>query len=350
MWHGDDKQGSEHILQSLGFRHGQYQLGKTKVFIKDAAELFALEHAREIRVNELVCLIQATWRNYKYHARAKIIKWAEDLTYTFANVRADRHFGRDIVWPQSPGLPHAEKYVKQIFENWRARMLVMSLSPEEQPKMRRRGIAHKFASGVKPWCFQRDYCGNYIDMAKPSGAKFLQVLQGLMQQHGGQEIHFAHEVNKVNRYGFTFQKRMVVVTNTHVYKTNGSGKINAEGKQIIAVGDIKGISMSRSRDSFVIIHHNQPGKDVVLDLGRAAWERGMELTAAIFIATRDIPNKKYIDVKIDNTLNYNNSGKPDTPQKTLTFMDVPAIRKSNQTNGKYKSGSKGMNMVSVLQG
>ena len=123
--------------------------------------------------------------------------------------------------------------------------------------MRRRAIAHKFVYGVKPWKFNRDWTGNYLDQTKPADQKFLTLLQGQMSRHGGKDIAFAIEAQKIPRHGFFTQNRMVVVTDTHVYKTDRNCKINPEGKpnpgkQAIALKDIAGVSVSKQRDCFLV--------------------------------------------------------------------------------------------------
>ncbi|KNC47564.1 myosin-Ia [Thecamonas trahens ATCC 50062] len=50
------------ILAARGIDKSQYQMGKTKVFVKDPASVFALEDARTAALPRLVTLIQAWWR------------------------------------------------------------------------------------------------------------------------------------------------------------------------------------------------------------------------------------------------------------------------------------------------
>nr|CAD7461900.1 unnamed protein product [Timema tahoe] len=68
-WPGDEKQGIEVILRSVNMEKSQYQLGKTKVFIKAPESLFMLEDQRERKYNQYARVIQAAFK--KYFARKK---------------------------------------------------------------------------------------------------------------------------------------------------------------------------------------------------------------------------------------------------------------------------------------
>ncbi|KZC09955.1 Unconventional myosin-Ie, partial [Dufourea novaeangliae] len=68
-WSGDDKQGVEWILGSLHIDRSQYQLGKTKLFIKLPECLFMLEEARDRKYNMYARVIQKAFK--KYFARKR---------------------------------------------------------------------------------------------------------------------------------------------------------------------------------------------------------------------------------------------------------------------------------------
>ncbi|XP_046434447.1 unconventional myosin-Ie-like [Neodiprion virginianus] len=68
-WHGDQKQGVEHILASVRMDRGQYQLGKTKLFIKAPESLFMLEETRDRKYNAYARVIQKAFK--KYFARKR---------------------------------------------------------------------------------------------------------------------------------------------------------------------------------------------------------------------------------------------------------------------------------------
>uniref|UniRef100_A0A8C3LIZ3 Myosin IE n=1 Tax=Chrysolophus pictus TaxID=9089 RepID=A0A8C3LIZ3_CHRPC len=75
-WKGDEKQGVLHLLQSVNMDPDQYQLGKSKVFIKAPESLFLLEEMRERKYDGYARAIQKAWR--KYAARKKYVQMREE--------------------------------------------------------------------------------------------------------------------------------------------------------------------------------------------------------------------------------------------------------------------------------
>jgi myosin-1 len=65
-WNHDLKDGVQHVLQDLSLsRDVDYQLGVSKVFIRNPQSVYFLEEAREKRLNELAILIQKVYRSWK---------------------------------------------------------------------------------------------------------------------------------------------------------------------------------------------------------------------------------------------------------------------------------------------
>ncbi|XP_066593037.1 unconventional myosin-Ie-like [Prorops nasuta] len=63
-WPGDKKQGVEWILASVYMDRSQYQLGKSKLFIKAPESLFMLEEARDRKYNHYARIIQKAFKKY----------------------------------------------------------------------------------------------------------------------------------------------------------------------------------------------------------------------------------------------------------------------------------------------
>ncbi|PSN42852.1 Unconventional myosin-Ie [Blattella germanica] len=73
-WRGDEKQGIEWIMKSVNMERSQYQLGKTKVFIKAPESLFMLEDQRDRKYNHYARVIQKAFKKYfakRQHDRQK---------------------------------------------------------------------------------------------------------------------------------------------------------------------------------------------------------------------------------------------------------------------------------------
>uniref|UniRef100_A0A4W5PYK1 Osteoclast-stimulating factor 1 n=1 Tax=Hucho hucho TaxID=62062 RepID=A0A4W5PYK1_9TELE len=77
-WRGDEKQGVLHLLRAVNMDQDQFQLGRTKVFIKAPESLFLLEETRERKFDSHARAIQKAWR--KYVARKKYVQMREEAS------------------------------------------------------------------------------------------------------------------------------------------------------------------------------------------------------------------------------------------------------------------------------
>ncbi|XP_053559787.1 unconventional myosin-Ie [Bombina bombina] len=87
-WKGDEKKGVLHLLSSVNMDADQYQLGKTKVFIKAPESLFLLEEMRERRYDGFARVIQKAWR--KHTAVRKYIRMREEASNIVLNKKERR--------------------------------------------------------------------------------------------------------------------------------------------------------------------------------------------------------------------------------------------------------------------
>ncbi|XP_072837845.2 unconventional myosin-Ie [Pogona vitticeps] len=87
-WKGDEKQGVLHLLHSVNMDPDQYQLGKTKIFIKAPESLFLLEEMRERKYDGYARTIQKAWR--KYVARKKYVQMREEASDLLLNKKERR--------------------------------------------------------------------------------------------------------------------------------------------------------------------------------------------------------------------------------------------------------------------
>ncbi|KAL7992937.1 hypothetical protein Chor_017193 [Crotalus horridus] len=63
-WRGDERQGVQHLLRSVNMDMDQYQMGRTKVFVKNPESLFLLEEMRERKFDGYARVIQKAWRRH----------------------------------------------------------------------------------------------------------------------------------------------------------------------------------------------------------------------------------------------------------------------------------------------
>ncbi|XP_023568426.1 unconventional myosin-Ie [Octodon degus] len=87
-WHGDEKQGVLHLLQSVNMDSDQFQLGRSKVFIKAPESLFLLEEMRERKYDGYARVIQKSWR--KFVARKKYVQMREEASDLLLNKKERR--------------------------------------------------------------------------------------------------------------------------------------------------------------------------------------------------------------------------------------------------------------------
>ncbi|XP_075994983.1 myosin IEb [Genypterus blacodes] len=88
QWTGDERQGVLHLLNSVNMDQDQFQLGKTKVFIKAPESLFLLEEMRERKYNGYARVIQKAWR--KHIAVRKYVKMREEASDVLLNKKERR--------------------------------------------------------------------------------------------------------------------------------------------------------------------------------------------------------------------------------------------------------------------
>ncbi|XP_019359860.1 PREDICTED: unconventional myosin-Ie [Gavialis gangeticus] len=87
-WKGEEKQGVLHLLQSVNMDPDQFQLGKTKIFIKAPESLFLLEEMRERKYDGYARAIQKAWR--KYAAKKKYVQMREEASDLLLNKKERR--------------------------------------------------------------------------------------------------------------------------------------------------------------------------------------------------------------------------------------------------------------------
>ncbi|XP_053905770.1 unconventional myosin-If [Cuculus canorus] len=87
-WRGDERQGVQHLLRSVNMDPDQYQMGQSKVFVKNPESLFLLEEMRERKFDGFARVIQKAWRRHvairKYE---QMREEASNILYNFKERR-----------------------------------------------------------------------------------------------------------------------------------------------------------------------------------------------------------------------------------------------------------------------
>ncbi|KAL4629512.1 unconventional myosin-Ie-like isoform X1 [Arapaima gigas] len=88
QWPGEKRAGVLHLLRSVNMEQDQYQLGRSKVFIKSSESLFLLEEMRDRRFNGYARIIQKAWR--KHAAVHKYVRLRKEASYILLNKKERR--------------------------------------------------------------------------------------------------------------------------------------------------------------------------------------------------------------------------------------------------------------------
>jgi len=127
---GSSKQCVEAILKDNNINRAEYELGKTKVFIRNPPTLFYFEEEREKALPRVAVILQAAARGFMarrkyrkaqaarviqlYVRKIKSEKYLIQLNSTFKNIRNDPQVGKNTIWPKAPStLQQAEILVKK---------------------------------------------------------------------------------------------------------------------------------------------------------------------------------------------------------------------------------------------
>ena len=121
-------------------------------------------------------------------------------------------YGRNVPYPSHPSvLDRFVVLLRKIHLNWRAKMMVKSLSPEQQGIMRKKIAMKDTFSGKKPWNPSCKLVGDTLSSDPENGHKFKESISKIMATGTDKNIIYAGVLSKVNRKGKN-QVRTVVVT------------------------------------------------------------------------------------------------------------------------------------------
>lgn len=205
-WKGDAKSGAEALLRDLGIDAKEWQMGKTKVFLRSPETLFDLEERKERKYHDSATLIARTYRNFK-------------LKNYFLQLRAQA----------------ADLY--------------------DQKKERRRLSVNRVFLG--------DYL-NYLN-----NAQLVEVMKQHEKQEGGILFadHFNYPVKKLLR-GLKLESMFGIVTASHVYmieRVKQKKQFVMELTSRIKITDITSIQMSNLADNWLVLSHKGETDDLFVE-------------------------------------------------------------------------------------
>lgn len=278
---GSDKDGTRVLIEERNFTY-DVKYGKTKIFIRSPATLFALETARSELIPGIVILLQKLWRGtlcrirYRklkaalyimhYYRRAKICKYLQHLQHTFRDVKKMRDYGKSVMWPAPPLAVRPVVYtLRAAHARWRAWMILRSVPRENWPQLRLKICAASALKGKRSsWGQNRKWEGNYLAQQQdnPNSAAFSASISNLRNVDKFQMVLFSSYIQKTNRYNKAADRALLISDNS-IYKLE-TKKFKAMRKGS-PIEEVTGLSLSPGRDQLLVIHSNK-GNDLVVAL------------------------------------------------------------------------------------
>ncbi|KAK6468129.1 unconventional myosin-If-like [Huso huso] len=194
-WRGDERQGVQHLLRAVNMDTDQYQMGKSKVFVKNPESLFLLEEMRERKFDTFARTIQKAWR--KYIARRKYEQMREEAS--------------DILF------------------NWKER--------------RRNSI-------------NRNFVGDYLGMEdKPELRQFLAKRERI--DFADSVNKYDRRFKSIKRDLILTPKGIYLIGREKIKKGPEKGQIKEVLKRKMEIQSIRSVSLSMRQDDFFVIHEEQ---------------------------------------------------------------------------------------------
>uniref|UniRef100_A0AAR2J0Y6 Osteoclast-stimulating factor 1 n=1 Tax=Pygocentrus nattereri TaxID=42514 RepID=A0AAR2J0Y6_PYGNA len=194
-WRGEEKQGVLHLLRSVNMDTDQYQMGRTKIFVKNPESLFLLEEMRERKFDTFARAIQKAWR--KYIARRKYEQMREEAS--------------DILY---------------------------------NSKERRRNSIN------------RNFVGDYLGMEeRPELRQFLSKRERI--DFADSVTKYDRRFKSIKRDLILTPKGIYLIGREKVKKGPEKGQIKEVLKRKLDIGSIRSVSLSTRQDDFFILHEAQ---------------------------------------------------------------------------------------------
>eukprot|EP00013_Stygamoeba_regulata_P022967 CAMPEP_0177645134 /NCGR_PEP_ID=MMETSP0447-20121125/9087_1 /TAXON_ID=0 /ORGANISM="Stygamoeba regulata, Strain BSH-02190019" /LENGTH=1250 /DNA_ID=CAMNT_0019147597 /DNA_START=285 /DNA_END=4037 /DNA_ORIENTATION=- len=243
-WNGDDKGGCAAILRDLPIGPNQWQLGKTKVFIKDPETLWMLE---DLRVNY-------------WHNMVTRMKNAYRTFVSFKDVCVNRIKRAFRAWQQ-----YRISQARIIQESYR---MYKGVAPYYEQKMNNEKIFHSRKERNRfSMTNARRFYGDYLDMPNR------QALLNIMGAGAHEEVLFSAKGKVVHHPGILRANKMaprfIVLTVNALYLialVRKKDMVSHKLDRTIPIREIDGATLSELADNFIALHCSMLFHDVVLEV------------------------------------------------------------------------------------
>ncbi|XP_076974617.1 unconventional myosin-Ig isoform X2 [Tamandua tetradactyla] len=224
---GSDRAAVSALLEQHGLQ-GDVAFGHSKLFIRSAQTLVALEQSRARLIPIIVLLLQKAWRGtlarwrcrrlraiytiMGWFRRCKVRAHLSELQRRFQAARQPPLYGRDLTWPPAPA---------GLRQDWGCQ---------------------------RAWA--RDYLSSASDNPTASGL-FAQRLKSLREKDGFGAVLFSSHVRKVNRFRKS-RDRALLLTDRHLYKLEPGRQYRV--MRAVPLQAVTGVSVTSGRDQLVVLH------------------------------------------------------------------------------------------------
>ncbi|KAJ8922250.1 hypothetical protein NQ315_004187 [Exocentrus adspersus] len=275
-YHGSPKDGVQILATKLGYDKDDYQMGKTKIFIRHPKTLFATEDAFQLKKHELASKIQATWKALMQ--RRRYLKMKESAIIIQKNIRRflairqaqkrrkaantirrfikgfitrngepteenraflcmakvqwlrrlAKNLPKDILhrkpWPPCPYVcREASEYLEKLYEAHLSRVYRLKLTPERKRQFELKVLAEQlFKDKKKSYAASIPYL--FVFDRVPDAS--LALKEGYTATLNGDKEIYATNVVKYDRHGYKPRERILVISrqNLHLLECKGSFK------------------------------------------------------------------------------------------------------------------------------
>ncbi|CAL8120285.1 unnamed protein product [Orchesella dallaii] len=298
---GPADKGVELLMKHLGYHEDDYQLGKTKIFIRHAQTLFAIEDAFQIRKEQLVSKIKAIWlgrrqRKAYLEMRKQVIfvqkyarrflaareykkrRWASNVIRGFvigfmnrnqdANAANEKflQFVRyqflrrlakslpniilrhDQKWPSAPkSCAEANRILCKVHRRLVVRKYVRGLDPEKKRQLEMKYLAHELFKGKK--CTYEGTVKNYFKEYRPEDLRSRVASIENNVRNSGERLLYCTTVTKYDRHGYKPRERILTLSNGALYLHDAK---DLKQKHKILLTDLTGITITNMGDGLLV--------------------------------------------------------------------------------------------------
>jgi len=313
---GPAEKGVAVLMEHLGYNDEHYRMGRTKIFIRHAQTLFAIEDAFQARKNELVSLIKARWKGQRQRKiylrdRAAIIfvqkfarRWLAHQSYlkrkhavgvirTFikgfihrkedeneANKRflqfvrsrfllklkdslPDVILRHDALWPQAPlSAKEASGILCNVHRRHVVRKYIRNLNPERKRQLEMKYLTQQLFKGKKA-SYDASIRNYFLDnrVGNELQAKLDTVRNNL--KNSGQKLLYSTSVTKYDRNGYKPRERILVLSDSALSLYDSK---DMKLKHQLPLNALPGMTVTTMGDGLLILRLPSEDKQLKGDL------------------------------------------------------------------------------------